>query len=324
MKVLYLEHPESDFLATHIYLGLCEELGPDNVVDYPYKRSYHGETHLYPNPYPSSDTTTSGCTSPFAWMPAQPGREYDREEILAGLRDKRFDLVALASPRKVNTDSLRDIISTLGRSALPPLTLIDGEDYIDIRWDIVDEFQPRTYFKRELLTPVTDPRTKIAPLLFAATAPELPVVEKDIDVFFIAGHTWPARVAVVEALRDAFGDRFVGGINMHYDYPRYVEALNRSKIGVSVRGHGLDTTRFWDIPVYGTMLLSDRLPRLTPFPFEENVHAAYYNDTTHLVAQVKRLLVDCDERMRIATAGQAHSKMHHTTRARARQFLAAA
>ena len=33
MRVLYIDHPEADFLSAIVFMGLCEQLGPGSVVD---------------------------------------------------------------------------------------------------------------------------------------------------------------------------------------------------------------------------------------------------------------------------------------------------
>src|SRR5271168_2378724 len=98
-RVLFCDHPEDDFLAGVLYLGFCQELGPENVVDFPYKGSYHGEVHRYPSIYGSDSGSRpweswnqgAGCTAPFAWMPSTPGRVRAFAEIVQELTDKAFD-----------------------------------------------------------------------------------------------------------------------------------------------------------------------------------------------------------------------------------------
>jgi Glycosyl transferases group 1 len=160
-------------------------------------------------------------------------------------------------------------------------------------------------------------------LPFASTVPEYAQVPKDIDVLFLGGNTWSGRQASVDALRREFGDRFVGGVNVHYSYEKYLEAINRSKIAISVRGHGLDTLRFWDIPSFETLLMADRMPLVRPIDFEHDRSAMFFNDARELVDLCKRALTDDAMRTRIAKAGNAHLRAHHTAQARARQLLAA-
>jgi hypothetical protein len=319
-KVLYLEHPEADFLAAIVYMGLCQELGPENVVDYPYKRSYHGEVHRYRTPYEFEPPDKMGETGPFDWMEAQPAREWTREEVVSRMAE--FSLIILASPRRYNTAALEDLIGAVGRDRMPPIVLVDGEDYTDIRTDLVDRFRPNVYFKRELL-PNSYSGCRLEP--FALASPLLnPVkeVEKDIDVLFLGGNTWAARGEACAALANAFGKRFVGGVSGHIPHSEYMTMLARAKIAVSVRGFGYDTLRVWEIPSCpGTLLVADRLPILRPAPLIDRKHALYFTSPEELVEVVRSALEDEPWRARIARAGNDHWREHHTARARARLLL---
>lgn len=319
MTILYLEHPEADFLSAMVYLGLCEILGADEVVVYPFKRSYHGETHYYPDQY-SDVPRPGGVTAPFDWFTAPPGgREWSRDEVIANISN--FHLIVLASPRKVNVAALTDLIQAVGRDKLPHLVILDGEDYSRIRTDLIARFRPRTYFKRELL-PGAGGDCRILPCPFASQLAERSAVDKTIDVFFIGGNTWPARVQACDALQRAFGDRFVGGMQRHVPYAEYIDTIASAKVAISVRGWGNDTTRFWEIPsTPETLLVADKLPMIKPHPFEHGVHALYFDNNDHLVELVRQALADEPWRRRIAAAGNAHLRAYHTVRARAQYVL---
>lgn len=341
MKVLFLDHPEADFLSGQVYLGLCQALGPENVVDYPYKKSYHGVLHEYPSVYDrnpggtlwqswqATDQGNVGKTGPFSWMIPQPGREWTEDEIVTRIAD--FDVVVLASPRPYNSAALSSLIRRIGRDKIRRLVMMDGEDYTTIRWDFVETYLPSVYFKREM---VPDPveiypmqkrsvagRVRVVPFPFASPLPAFQPVKKDIDVLFLGGGTWGGRNDACDALRREFGDRFVGGVGVHYAYPEYLDAINRAKIAICVRGFGYDTLRFWEIPSFQTMMVADKLPLIKPFPFQDGVHIAYFNDTQHLVETVRHYLSNDEGRERIAKAGHQWLREHHTAAARARQLL---
>lgn len=335
MKILYLDHPEADFLSTLLFMGLCDELGAENVVDYPRKKSFHGEVHRYPSPYTSDPGSMpwqnwdggDGVTAPFPWMRAQESKPWSRQEVIDRIGE--FSLVILASPRKYNGQALADLIQAVGRDRLPRLVMVDGEDYLDILPGALEDFRPHVVFKRELLPQVKSDvearfHVRVEPFPFATPLEPKDPVDKDIDVLFVGGGTWPGRVEACEALRRAFGERFVGGIGMYLKYPDYLSALARARVAVSVRGHGFDTLRFWEIPsMPGTLLVADRQPILRRFPFEHETTALFFDNSNQLVEQVKRALGDEPWRARIAAAGNAWLTAHHTPRARARQLLQA-
>jgi glycosyl transferase family 1 len=333
MKVLFVDHPEADFLSGVLYMGLKEILGED-VIDYPFKRSFHGETHEYPSCYESGSGTSPwhswrrgddgravGTTSPFAWMPSLPGRAWTEDEVIDALWKKEFDLVILASPRTYNIKDLRELVRKTGRSAMPPIVFVDGEDYSTFRWDIVDEFRPCVYLKRELLALPNDGRVRIEPFPFASPVPVTPAKEKDIDVLFLGGGTWGERNMACDVLKNTFGDRFVGGVGVQFGYNEYLDAINRSRIAISVRGWGFDTLRYWEIPSFETLLVADSIPIIKPHPFEQSRTCVYFSSPQDLITAVRCFLEDEQSRVNIARAGNEHLRKYHTARARAQQLL---
>ena len=341
--VLFLDHPEADFGSAVVFLGLHQLLGGDNVVDFPFKKSFHGEVHEYPSPYSRAvwpDDLSKiqpwqrpaigapddiGKTGPFAWMPNLPGRAWSENEVLGGLRDKIFDFIVI-TPRLYNTDCLRHLTRKLGGpAALPPIALLDGEDYQDIRWDYVDEFKPVVYLKRELLNNVNDSRCRVEPFPLASPIPERPPVEKDIDVLFLGGGTWPGRDSACNALRQAFGDKFVGGVGVHYNYPDYLDAIARAKVAVSVRGWGWDSLRRYEIPAMpGTLMVADRQPVIRPYDFNHGENVLLFEDARSLVENVREALDNESKRAYIAALGNVHLKHFHSAKARAKQLIASA
>ena len=335
VKVLFLDHPEADFLSAIMYLGLTQELGAENVIEYPNKPSFHGIVHRYPACYPVGSQGVQqegaeGVTGPFAWMPAVPAQNWSRDRVVDGLLGNEFGLCIVASPRRFAVEAFHELSGLVGRNRMPTTVLIDGEDYADIRWDIADPIRPHIYFKRELITRAhgrTDMRIEPCPFaspigpVHAMALEERPAgvpVVKDIDVMFLGGATWPGRAQVNDALRASFGDRVLLGGGR--SYPEYLDAIARSKIAISVRGHGYDTLRFWEISSFSTLLVCDETPLIMPEPFIDGKHCRRFNSPQRLIEVVKEAL-DADWRQTAAFNGNAHLRAHHTARARARYVL---
>lgn len=337
MKVLYLDHPESDYLAAQVYLGLCQVLGPENVVDYPRKDSYHGLVHEYPSQYDvdpgdsrwekwrRDGTGPMGSTSPFPWMIAQDSRAWGRDEILA--RAWEFDLAVLASPRRDNAAALSDLLSAGAR--FRRLVMMDGEDYDAIRWDYVERFRPAVYFKRDLVAspqvvyPEQEQRmrgsVRVEPLPLAITAVSRGLFPVEHDVFLPGGRNtpgglepwWPAVQAATPSCR--LGD---------WPYERYLDILGRSRIAVAVRGHSPDSYRSWEaLGVQGPMVMVQKHDFIRPHPFIEGEHVVHFENPEELGMLLRRYLADEPARARVAAAGHAHALAHHTVRARAEYLL---
>lgn len=344
MRLLYIDHPEADYLAAQVYLGLCQVLGPEKVVDWPVKKSFHGETHRYPHVYETDPGYSPhqtwemtgegpvGTTFPFSWLPPQPMHKWTRESVIDHLSG--FELVILASPRKWNTAALRELIATVGRDKLPPLVIVDGEDYTAVRWDLANEFRPRTYFKRDVVPNPDDvwprdreaasPHVRVVPLPLAPVDIRSRIVDDmnaPIDVFLPGGGNTPGGVEQwCEAARRV-SKSHVFGYGSH-DFEEYVRTIARARIAVAVRGHSQDSLRSWEmLAVEGPLVAVQRHTLIRPYPFIDGEHVVEFGSPDELTAVLSKYLADEPLRARIAAAGHAHLRAHHTTQARARYLL---
>lgn len=343
MRVLYLEHPTPDLLAAVLYKGLCEEIGPENVVDHPWKAIYHGVAY----------EGEGSVHHQFPWLPVVTAWQRSDEVIAESIGG--FDLVVLASPRPDNTAALQRLIDRVGRSALRKLALVDGEDYTATRWDLIERFRPDVYFKLSMVpSPFevwatekarVEGSVRVVPFPLACpTAPMAPE-PKTIDVAFLGGNYWrPAalrREGVVwtgpsereyKAALDARLSRefrsYLGSVKERpIPHGEFMSLLNRSRIAICVGGHGIEPMRTYEIlACHETMLVRERIPVIAPHPLVEGVHCAMFDtkdgfDHEEVVHVVRRHLDDEDRRVRIAKAGNALLRERYTPRARARQLL---
>jgi hypothetical protein len=342
MKVLYIDHVEADYLAAIVYLGLCQELGADNVVDWPWKDSYHGRSYEGPVPYPSPGSW--GIANPFSWMPAQETHAWRFEEVFGGIGS--FDLVILASPRTYNMGALETLLSRVGRGAIRKLIFMDGEDYTTIRWDVVERFRPEVYFKLSMTSNpfeiYTDAKARVAsttrlvPISLASPLEAVPAAPKDTDLVFFGGSNWrprrqegvagdgPSPKAALEArLRQEFLS-FQGG---SLGYKEYIDALSRAKIAVCVGGSGLEPLRTYEIlSCPDTLLVRENIDVISACPFMSGVDHVGFDgaDIDGLVRTIQFYLSNEPERQKIAATGNRFLKEHHTPRARARYLLSEA
>lgn len=333
-RALVLTHPEADFLAYSVYDGLCCVLGVENVVEYPWKRSYHGETDRYPSMYTNhapevkglmweeSDEGPQGLTAPFDWAVAWPGTPRSREEIRALLEADAFDLVVCESPRSTVLHSLRCF-----RDVLPPrLVLVDGEDYSELRVELVQEFGIGIYLKRELTAAGVRQAEAldcwVRPFSFASSVPAVEeMLPAEIDVLCAVGATHPHRGPVLDLI-----DRLrAEGLRVDTErraWRNYIDAIRRSRIALAPRGFGQDTLRRWEIPgANGALLFAERLALLEERPLQDGEHCVLYADASDLEQKLRRWLAEEPRRLAVAAAGHAFVQAHHTNAARARQLL---
>lgn len=168
MRVLYAVNPEPDMGASLVFRGLREVLGEGNVVDVPYKYSYHGTTDFLHNPtlqrffskFPTHSLTNAQCegTTPFPWMSKNVeccfnsrARAVEEWEALA------WDTVALNSLDSFDVlfVASRDVAIWIASEILErhplPVVIVDCEDYEHVREDLIQRFSPVAYFKTALV-----------------------------------------------------------------------------------------------------------------------------------------------------------------------------
>lgn len=355
MKILYLTPSHIDYLSDQIYTGLCQNLGWQSVIDYPYKELYH-------NP----DLKIFS-------LPQNPGQRCKLEEIVSLLNRHEFDFVVLSAIRREPLEALETLTN---RCILPPLILLDGDDGTDIKTDLFQRYGFALYFKREYLShDGFSPKSLHAswrvfgwgrnisdrtyPLPFSINLEGVPSFEdqrQEIDISFVGIASHRKRIQAVNMLREASDIRFEGSVYAEaktrksklvlgtvaickaklqgdpyatemeqrgkLSYEDYFRLIVRSKIGLSIRGAGFDTIRYWEIVAARRLLVSD-LPYIhIPNNFEHGKHALFCRpDLSDLLDIVRTYLQDKNTRDAIAHQGHQHLLLYHTCEHRAKQFL---
>lgn len=327
MRLLYLADPGYDFLQDLVFHGLSQLLG-DDVVEWPPNERYRGA--------PPPD-------APFPFLHfglrAHPGGSLEEH---------------LASADAIVAASLRDGVRADVRRALElrprgPWAFVDGEDDPYVR-GIVRSVD--VYFKREVLlraprlrarmplrrryhdlrghehwrdplrrqVAVATPRAGVVPLPLAILAgPPPPRREDRYDVAFLARPTSLQRARIAEGLvRLASEGLRVCEPDRELPWREYVDVLASSRIGISVRGLGYDTQRYWEIPHAGAMLLAENPRTVIPENFVPEVEAVF-GDPRRLTDQVTRLLEAGTSD--IAAQGQEKVLREHTSVRRAEVVL---
>ncbi len=355
MTILYLTPSHVDYLSDQIYTGLCNILGWESVVDYPYKRYYHDPHQKMP------------------FIPQNPGRMYQFDEIVALLDRREFDFVVVSAIRK---EPLEAIELLFNKCSLPPLVLLDGDDGTQIKADLFRRYEFALYFKREY-PDYEDGRLgrrwaglvrgwldrdlagRTFPLPFSVILEGMPTLEaqdRDIDISFVGIASHRDRIRAVNILRGASDIRFEGQVYADHttrrsklvvgtlaiwkaklqgdpyaskeeqkgklSWAEYCRLMARSKVGFSIRGAGFDTMRYWEIVASKTLLISERPSILIPNNFVHGQHAVFCRpDLSDLLDLVRAYARDDIARRTIAEEGYRHLLRFHTCEQRARQFL---
>lgn len=321
-KILYLVHPEQDYGEFYLFNGLCEAVGKDNLILYPIKLAYTGQSDLW---YKLPNENKLGISHYTPYMVPKAMRIYPFEEIVEII--DQFDFIILTSPRYYAVHALRFIKQIFGK--IPkPVIFVDCEDSDDLRYDLIDEFKPTVIFKRELIQPIDN----IYPLPFSSCLPYLPFwneikdLPKTIDVFALFGNTNVLRAKVVKFLLEQnYVNSYIGidtGALPWQDadrfkiaplkgYEDYLRTMASAKINIVIRGHGRDTVRYWEAASFETLLLIKDPGIIIPNPYIDKVHCVYWNDLSDLKDKIDYYLSHEEERLVIAKACRDHTLKYH-------------
>lgn len=328
MKVLFLVEMQQDYGEFFLFQGLCELLGEDSIILYPFKLSYMGFRDSAYILYQHGNKR--GMTNPPAYVKPRNLRIYPMEEIIDEMPS--IDFIVLTSPRYYPVHALR-FIKHLYSKIPKPLVFTDFEDTPEICYDLIDEFKPKIIFKRELIKPIES----IYPLPFSSPIPYLSESfddqNKTLDLFCALGYTCELRREVIDFLIEKrFTDKAylaldIPALRLNGKYPsmlsynEYLKAIASSKIAVCLRGHGRDTVRYWEIPSFETLFLLKDPGIIIPNPFEDGQNCVKFDTLNDLEEKINYFLSHDEERIRIAKAGKEHLENFHTNEKRATYFL---
>ena len=211
MRVLFLTDPVPDYLADLLYIGLSRVLGSESVIDFPSKATYHRPEHRV------------------HYIPQLTPHSYQDEDIVASVREGKFDFAVVSSPRP---GAMAALEALKRRVPMPPVILFDGEDDSAIREDAWKDSQAALYFKRELRlgaehgllgwwrNPIgtgrrQKRRDRLFPLQLSVALEQIPRVEpreRVVDISYAARISHPKRKQAVDVLRGASEIHFEGGV----------------------------------------------------------------------------------------------------------------
>ena len=290
-----------------LYDGLHAALGPDNVVEYPWKPTLHGRPAKRFGKYP--------CLFDL------PGEARSLDEVVESLRREDFDLVLFGDLEATIPD---EDVRRLGAacSEVPVFVLDQLDDYRDNRAGALERLGVdgvAGYFKREKLTCYDyGPDAYPMPLAYAERyMPESLPAERPNAFFWAGQRLFGLRKLSLEYLESLLDV----DLNRKYSQEEYARELRSSRIGLALFGFGFDTVRYWEVPAHGCMLLAERRPIVIPQDFRDGETAVLFDDLPDLEQKLRHYMDAPEECAAIGQAGHEHLKKFHTGAARARQLL---
>ncbi len=211
MKILFLTPWGYDFLPDQLYTGLCKLLGWEAVVDFPWKPEYHDPDRR------------------ISYLPQNPGRSHEVDEVTTMLERREFDLVVLTAQRRGTVESHETFASKVN---LPPMAFVDSSDSPEMNAPLFRRLNGGLYFKREykwmggsgLTDRVArwrqfgwdrDLLQRTYPLQMSAILETVPVSgggPRDVDVSFNGFVSNRQRIRAVNLLKRARDIRFEGDV----------------------------------------------------------------------------------------------------------------
>lgn len=283
MRVCVASHGSPDYLIDIVADGMIRLLGRDKVA-LDYNVRRHG---AYPH-------LLEGFATP------DPFRPDDADVLVASTR------------------TLPAVEGWMTRNPGKRVALVDGEDGA---WIMNEAWPPRVhvYFKREVLAEGTY-HPNVRPLPMAAVPEPMPKVEGPRKgVFCLVRATHPSRTPVTQILASLGQIQPRPNITKDEFNMRMASAL----VGVSARGVGWDTYRYWETAYFGAALVSQRLPIVIPGNFVEGEEALFFDGMEDLRSKVAGLLQDPEAAIRLGEAGRAACLARHLSVNRARTVLEA-
>ncbi|MFC1648314.1 glycosyltransferase [Nanoarchaeota archaeon] len=164
---------------------------------------------------------------------------------------------------------------------------------------------------------------RILPLQFSI--PErLFKAKKSIDILFIGTMSSRKREKVLELVEN-YAKRnqlkAVTKITSKLSWKEYIELLSSAKVCISMRGAGMDTFRYWEIPCAGSLLLSEEPLIDIPNNFKDKESAVFFKSLVELEEKLDFLFSNPKVIPKITKKGREKVLKYHTTKERAKRVL---
>lgn len=215
-----------------------------------------------------------------------------------------------------SNDSMVRKVMGLGRLGFSYYKKIDKNIKISKKYSTLNMVFPRSL------------ESKVFPINLTVNEHEFPKYsgEKEYDFSFIGSANNEYRVKLSLLLSkfakekgfNAFFNIISRGLNNAetLSWTEYVKIVQKSKISISFPGLGFDTFRYWEIPYYGSCLLSPQLPIKIPNNFIDMESAIFYKNLSDLKHKLIQVLHN-DSWISIAKTGNDYFSKLHTSKARA-------
>lgn len=336
MRVLLIDSRSGgDWSLDLLYAGLVQNLGHENVVDFPsYDKRRLGPIALTGDPERDwgaergSLSYVPGCASFHRWT---------EWEVLHEMRLGRIDLIFVDERPESYEIYLRLRANIFGEI---PVVLVSGHDKF---WNVSPQWVVANYYPGRVKATFLDNWRSEYSYVDRAhvynwsinfdhlwTRPEkLP--EKVYDISFMGYNSHPDRAMVVDHITRRWGhlrlnlvlERRPNSFDMFVPKSSYFDTMLRSHICLNLRGAAENgkTLRFYEIPYVGSTMLSQDTGAVQLHPFEPDRHCTYFRTLDELDVAIDVLLEEGWARDIQASRGHEHAMANHTSKRRVEEML---
>lgn len=351
MNVLLVTPTAPDGVLDPLYSGLSK-LSFVRLSEFPFKASFHcGKSQ----PIEDSFLVTYPCDEVRpSWLriDVTASTVYQRA---SDLDIDKFDLIIIGCPWFEQRREISSLLETLHDDAFSRVVVVDGHDDPYLRGIVK---MSKLYFKREKIIGILPQKEQINPKNlhkfyflsryyrergqffvpkfslpgFNRTLRSINITvipheyrgesEKDIDISFVGRYSNSIRyhyVKVLENISKKLG--LVSYVNAQgISEKDYINIISRSKIALALPGSGFDTFRYWEIPYYGSCLMSPSLPIHIDNNFKDCVSALFFNNEREFEKKISWALQN-DRYEELARNGKKHFEKYHSDIKRAQKVV---
>ena len=314
MKILFCATSFKDFGMDILFDGLCRVLGTENILEYPNKEFLHGKTRHRLAMYPDAFN--------------YPTVKSDTEKMIM-LRNGEFDAVIfgcrpeteIAISDKLTKEFYETFRILKENNKGTPVYIIDHGDQQGINMRVWSELNAKLYFKREYMKD-EDFGSDVVPITFSYSEKYIPATidTPRTNTLFWVGRDYP-RMTIRTPYLSLLAKETGINLSERMERPEYAERMLKHKIGLSLRGYGYDTSRYWELPAFGVMLFSEKLKMRIPYDYTEGENAVFFENPSEMMDKLKYYTEHESEVDRIRMNGNAWFHKYHTSVKRAEQVL---
>lgn len=335
MRILYVPTEAPDGIGDMLYSGF-KNLGTVTVYEYPFKPTLHDK-----------DGSLTDKARPF-WL-VQSWSSENVLESFDSIDVDDYDHIIVNSPWFDTNNTFQPLVQKVGNR----MVFIDGHDdpffrsaisfckqyfkreyvkgFTRLKWTLTKRNIKKYYFLSNYAkshgafnSPLILKRKRVLPINFSVVPHNFKKEDtKEIDVSLLTTPYTGFREKFFELFREISERR---GLNCviapgNLKPSDYISTIQKSKIVLSLPGSSFDIFRYWEVPYYGTCLMSQRVPLKIDHNFEDGVSAVFFNGLRDFEDKLMGTLRN-ENYENIAKNGNMHFLRYHTDKTRAQKLLA--